>query len=128
MHPFSLRREHCGCGALEGQFHVPGCGMEICPFCRGQLLSCACAYEKLGLRDRIRYGPETAYLPPDVYRQGLSPAQSTQWDRLLRENGLIPYIHWPVHCNRCGLPWPKFFRVPDQEWHTTIPAAYHRAV
>ncbi len=30
------------CGARMGQFHGPGCDMEKCPACRGQLLSCWC--------------------------------------------------------------------------------------
>ncbi len=43
------RRWHYGipvchdCGARMGQFHGPGCDMERCPACRGQLLSCWCA-------------------------------------------------------------------------------------
>jgi len=30
------------CEARRGQFHVPGCDMERCPACRGQLISCRC--------------------------------------------------------------------------------------
>ena len=44
-----LHRETCGdCGAMEGQLHLPGCDMERCPFCGGQLISCKCAHELLG--------------------------------------------------------------------------------
>ena len=28
------------CGVGKGQFHHPGCDMEECPICRGQLISC----------------------------------------------------------------------------------------
>jgi hypothetical protein len=33
----------CGdCGALKGEVHIPGCDLEECPSCKGQLSSCAC--------------------------------------------------------------------------------------
>jgi hypothetical protein len=34
---------HChDCGTPAGGFHHPGCDMERCPFCLGQLISCGC--------------------------------------------------------------------------------------
>ena len=30
------------CGAPDGGYHHPGCDMERCPRCRGQLISCGC--------------------------------------------------------------------------------------
>jgi hypothetical protein len=30
------------CAAVAGQYHVPGCDMEECPQCGGQLISCGC--------------------------------------------------------------------------------------
>lgn len=30
------------CAAIKGEFHVPGCDMERCPSCRGQLFACGC--------------------------------------------------------------------------------------
>lgn len=30
------------CGVLPGKYHHPGCDMEICPKCKGQLISCRC--------------------------------------------------------------------------------------
>jgi hypothetical protein len=33
------------CGVEEGQLHKPGCDMEICPLCGGQLIGCDCKYE-----------------------------------------------------------------------------------
>lgn len=30
------------CNARFGQYHHPGCDMETCPVCGGQLLSCGC--------------------------------------------------------------------------------------
>lgn len=33
----------CGdCGTSEGGLHHPGCDMEDCPRCRGQLIMCGC--------------------------------------------------------------------------------------
>jgi len=33
------------CGVAEGHLHEPGCDMERCPFCGGQLITCGCANE-----------------------------------------------------------------------------------
>jgi hypothetical protein len=33
--------ERChDCGALVGEFHHPGCDVEVCPFCGGQMCPC----------------------------------------------------------------------------------------
>lgn len=35
--------ERCpGCGATVGGYHHPGCDVEQCPVCRGQLIECDC--------------------------------------------------------------------------------------
>jgi hypothetical protein len=107
------------CGVKEGQFHKPGCDSERCPFCGGQLISCDCCYEKLGLVDREKY-PDTEGLPPEIYNGGLTSEQSKKWDRILRKKGLVPYIVYPNICGRCGTLWPELFMVSNEEWEHYI--------
>jgi len=70
-----------GCGVEAGKFHEPGCLREECPFCHGQLVSCDCCYEHLKL------DPEQE----PTYSHGLNEEQQKEWDKILREKGLIPY-------------------------------------
>ena len=40
----------CGdCAVLPGELHVPGCDLECCPVCRGQVISCGCHLERPAL-------------------------------------------------------------------------------
>ena len=34
------------CSVMKGEFHVPGCDVERCPACGGQVISCDCNYRK----------------------------------------------------------------------------------
>ena len=63
------------CGVVEGEFHVPGCDAERCPFCGGQLVSCNCMNKHFD----IDYGADP------------SSDQFIKWEELLKEKGLIPY-------------------------------------
>jgi hypothetical protein len=74
----------------------------------------------LGLHDHRLYGADTDFLPSEVYEHGLTEEQNCQWDTLLGEAGLIPYIEYPVICQKCGKLWPLLFMVPDEEWEYYI--------
>jgi hypothetical protein len=107
------------CGAQEGEFHKPGCDMERCPFCGGQLISCECAYKKLG----IDVSPGTW-----AYKHGLTEEQGKKWDKMLRRKGLIPYSPTMMVCARCGRRDPEFFNVPDKEWEHYVPPELQKEV
>ena len=41
------RRGPCpDCAAIMGELHVPGCEIERCPMCGGQVLGCDCVDDK----------------------------------------------------------------------------------
>jgi hypothetical protein len=41
--------ERCGdCGVTRGGWHHPGCDLQRCPLCGGQLLSCGCRFDEDG--------------------------------------------------------------------------------
>ncbi len=37
------------CGVTEGEFHLLGCIVEVCPWCDGQLSNCNCRFEQMGV-------------------------------------------------------------------------------
>lgn len=39
------------CGVVEGENHLLGCTVEVCPWCEGQLSNCNCRFEQLGLEE-----------------------------------------------------------------------------
>ncbi len=38
--------DECECGVSREECHLPGCDMERCPRCNGQLISCDCLLEE----------------------------------------------------------------------------------
>ncbi len=39
------------CGVAEGEYHLLGCAVEVCPWCDGQLSNCNCRFEQLELNE-----------------------------------------------------------------------------
>jgi len=113
-----LKRAIChDCKVKEGELHVPGCDMERCPFCGGQLISCACRYKLLGYA--YDWDAEYCGLPKEIYKNGLPEEKEKIWLDSLK--GIrVPWIQYPNICIKCGELWPEMFSVPDQEWRHYI--------
>jgi len=116
------------CNVEEGQLHVFGCDMERCPFCGKQLISCGCCYEKLGITEHYDFKEKYSGLPEEVYENGLSTEQEDRWLEILTEKGRVPWIQYPVICQKCGKLWPDLFHIPDKEWKHYIEPEMRNAV
>lgn len=120
------------CGAKEGEFHRPGCDMERCPFCGGQLISCGCLYKHLyadcykpQVWDGAKFvGHPTDGLPKKVYEEGPPDEVFDKWQEMVDQKGRIPFIIFPNICRKCGLHWPEMFSVPNEEWDAVVEPAY----
>lgn len=68
-------RGHCpACGVAEGETHLLGCPVEICPWCDGQLIGCSCRFEQLGVEE-------------------IDEERLQVFEDLLAAKGRIPYSH-----------------------------------
>ena len=89
-----VKRATChDCGTKEGQLHILGCDMELCPFCNDQLIICQCIYKKLG----IDASPGSW-----AYSHGLTEAQQEDWEKLLNDKGRIPFLTFAPNAARFG--------------------------
>jgi len=117
------------CGIEEGHFHQPGCDMERCPFCGGQLIGCGCRYKKLGYKYLgLASNHPTSGLPEEIYKNGLSDEEEEKFQKMVDKEGRVPYILFPVLCCYCGKLWPKFFRVSDKMWKKYVPVDFRGEV
>jgi hypothetical protein len=92
----TLQRETChDCDVEEGQLHLPGCDMERCPFCGGQLISCGCVRNEDEFETKLEHEAKQR----------------------------VPFVLYPNLCVRCGVLWPEMFTVSNEDWeHYVEPA------
>jgi hypothetical protein len=94
------------CDAKPGEFHKPGCDVERCANCGGQLISCACIYEICGM-DPIHLEEEY----PDIYTRGPTEEMYEKFDEYITKlGGRLPWTgEWPgaAECRLYGL-WSKW--------------------
>lgn len=76
--PTNQNEELCpACAAADGEEHVLGCPVEICPWCEGQLTNCHCRFEQLD-RDHLLGDHELSALEEKLKTKGRIPYDSTK--------------------------------------------------
>ena len=134
------------CQVEPGYPHIPGCDVERCPFCGGQLISCSCSYKMLGekygwtympmmflddkdevpegytcdrkFRDgRSMYSYPFSGLPEEVWENGLTEEMEKYWDSLLEPEGFILWDGtWPGKTECQEFGW--YSKMGPNGWET----------
>jgi hypothetical protein len=64
--------QRCGdCGVVLGGLHHPGCDVQRCPSCRGQMATCGCRFDEDGAGDSGLLDANSAGEPLMVDRDGV---------------------------------------------------------
>jgi len=50
------------CATANGELHTPGCPVEVCPWCGGQLVHCPCRFDKTGRKEFSQEGHVDEFL------------------------------------------------------------------
>jgi len=109
MKPLVLRDKCPGCGVMIGETHVPGCGVECCPFCGRQMVQDDCRYEFFGIAVE-----SMEYTHPAIYAHGLPDDMDGTYEAFVHPHLLKWDGTWPGdrECRKYGL-WCK---MTDDGW------------
>jgi len=85
------------CGIEEGQLHKPGCDMERCPKCLGQLISRDCSDDEPDMLPRIPWVeiPNLCALCGEVFPKMFN-VQNGEWEKFV-----IPSLQGELLCRDC---------------------------
>src|SRR5437870_9853092 len=104
--PELMNVQRCrACEVEEGSLHHLYCTREICPFCLGQLASCACIKEVLALT------PEECTAVDEYIDDFEEPLKGiiNRWANELAAKGRLRFVATPNLCRRCGAVNPPLF-------------------